>query len=35
MGHDIKLFFPETTVFSEVKAIRQFEGQLRRLIKFV
>ena len=28
-------FFLETTSFSEVKAIKQFKGQLRRLIKFV
>ena len=27
--------FLETTFFSEVKAIKQFEGQLRTLIKFV
>jgi hypothetical protein len=27
--------FLETTFLSEVKAIRQFEGQLRRLFKFV
>ena len=28
------LIFLETTFFSEVKAIKQFEGQLRRLILF-
>ena len=34
MGHDFLNFFLETTFFSEVKAIKSFESQLRRLIKF-